>query len=89
MVLLLLFQGIVRRLLFPLSALLVLLAAGPGALAQVESFLLKPGSNVGPDTRITPTDCVTAADGTVTCNTRIENSPTDTPAKPQYQPFRN
>ena len=59
------------------------------ALAQVESFMLKPGSKVGPATKIVPTNCVTAADGSVTCDTKIENSPSDTPAKPSYQPFKN
>jgi len=57
--------------------------------AQSESYLLKPGSNVGPSTKIKPVNCVTAADGSVTCNTAIENSPSDTPAKPEFSPFRN
>jgi hypothetical protein len=61
---------------------------GP-ALAQVESFMLQRGSNVGPETKIKPTNCVTAADGSVTCNTVIENPPGNTPAKPKYQPFKN
>jgi hypothetical protein len=59
------------------------------ALAQVESFMLKRGSNVGPDTRVKPTNCVTAPDGTITCNTVIENPPGNTPAQPKYQPFKN
>jgi hypothetical protein len=59
------------------------------ASAQVESFMLKPGSKVGPATQIVPTNCVTAADGSVTCDTKIQNSPSDTPAKPSYQPFKN
>ncbi|MCX5968408.1 MAG: hypothetical protein NTV57_12345 [Cyanobacteria bacterium] len=59
------------------------------ALAQVESFMLKPGSNVGPATQIKPVNCVTAADGSVTCDTKVENPPSDTPAKPSYQPFKN
>jgi len=59
------------------------------ALAQIESFMLKPGSKVGPATQIVPTNCVTAADGSVTCDTKIQNSPSDTPAKPSYQPFKN
>lgn len=66
------------------------LAAGDraaGSLAQVESFMLKPGSNVGPATKVKPTNCVTAADGSITCDTTIENAPGDTPAQPQYQPF--
>jgi len=59
------------------------------ASAQVESFMLQRGSNVGPETRVKPTNCVTAADGSVTCNTVIENPPGTTPAKPKYQPFKN
>lgn len=78
-----------RRPPFQLLACLTLMAAASPALAQVETFMLQPGSNVGPATRITPTNCVTAADGSVTCDTRIENPPSDTPAKPGYQPFKN
>jgi hypothetical protein len=70
------------------GALLCALPAHP-ALAQVETFINKPGSNVGPATRVVPTNCVTAADGTMTCDTKIENPPSNTPAKPQYSPFKN
>lgn len=68
------------------SGLALLMAATP-ALAQVESFLLGPGSTVGPDTKVEPTNCVTAADGSITCGTKIVNPEGDTPAKPQYNPF--
>jgi hypothetical protein len=68
------------------SGLALLLAATP-ALAQVESFLLGPGSNVGPATKVEPINCVTAADGSITCGTKIVNPEGDTPAKPQYNPF--
>lgn len=57
--------------------------------AQVESFINKPGSSVGPATKVVPTNCVTAPDGSLTCDTKIENSPSDTQAKPQFSPFRN
>ncbi|MBM5784054.1 MAG: hypothetical protein FJ076_04250 [Cyanobacteria bacterium K_DeepCast_35m_m1_288] len=57
------------------------------ALAQVESFLWGPGSNVGPETKIEPQNCVTAAEGSITCDTKVVNPPGDTPAKPQYRPF--
>jgi hypothetical protein len=43
--------------------------------AQVEEYMLQPGS--------------TAADGAVTCDTELENSPGSTPAKPEFNPFRN
>lgn len=81
--------GTVRRPPINLLTCLTLMAAGSPALAQVETFMLKPGSNVGPATKVTPTNCVTAPDGSVTCDTRIENSPSDTPAKPGYSPFKN
>ena len=57
------------------------------AQAQVESFLWGPGSNVGPATNVEPQNCVTAPDGSITCDTKIVNPPGDTPAKPQYRPF--
>ncbi|MFN5118582.1 MAG: hypothetical protein ACK5FE_02125 [Cyanobacteriota bacterium] len=62
---------------------------GLPARAQVESFLLKPGSKVGRETRIEATNCQTAADGTITCDTKVMNEPGYLPAKPQYQPFKN
>ncbi len=78
----------------PVALLLIVVGSvlgglGQPAQAQVQTFMLKPGSNVGPATQIKPTNCVTAADGSVTCDTKIENSPSDTPAKPSYQPFKN
>jgi hypothetical protein len=84
----------VRRRPFPLLfrlALLVSCAAGVAvpSVAQVQTFINKPGSNVGPSTKIKPVNCVTAPDGSVTCDTKIENPPGDTPAKPVLQPFRN
>ena len=57
------------------------------ALAQVESFLWGPGSNVGPETKVEPQNCVTGPDGSITCDTKVVNPPGDTPAKPQYRPF--
>ena len=56
-------------------------------MAQSERFLLGPGSNVGPATTIEPKNCVTAADGSITCDTKIVNPKGDTPAKPIYSPF--
>jgi hypothetical protein len=66
-----------------------LLALGTPALAQVESFILKSGSQVGPTTEVKPKNCVTAPDGTITCDTQLVNPPGNTPAKPQFTPFRN
>ena len=65
-----------------------LLAQAP-AQAQVESFLWGPGSNVGPATKVEPKNCRTAADGSITCDTQLVNPEGDTPAKPQYNPFKN
>ena len=78
-----------RHLKLALLTLLGLPALALPGQAQVQTFMLQPGSSVGPSTRVVPTDCVTTADGTVTCNTKLENSPSDTPAKPQYSPFKN
>jgi len=58
-------------------------------LAQAGSYMLGPGSNVGPSTRVVPKNCVTAKDGSITCDTQIVNPPGDTPAKPVYEPFKN
>ncbi len=81
-----------RSLRFP-CPLPVLLAACLGlaapALAQTESFLLGPGSKVGPATEVKPKNCVTAPDGTVTCDTELVNPPGDTRAQPQFDLFRN
>jgi hypothetical protein len=82
-----------ERLLRSLLCLPVLLAASLGlavpALAQSESFLLGPGSKVGPATEVKPKNCVTAPDGTVTCDTELVNPPGDTRAQPQFDLFRN
>ena len=66
----------------------ILLSMAP-ALAQAESFLLGPGSSVGPSTKVKPKNCVTAADGSITCDTQLENSPSDTQARPIYEQFKN
>lgn len=71
------------------SLLLLLLGLVAPAVAQSETFMLQPGSKVGPATKVKPTNCVTGSDGSVTCDTKLENSPGDTPAKPTYQPFKN
>lgn len=72
------------------SALLALAAVSASpVLAQAGSYMLGPGSNVGPSTRVVPKNCVTAKDGSITCDTQIVNPPGDTPAKPIYEPFNN
>lgn len=64
------------------------LIAGP-AQAQVESFLWGPGSNVGPSTKVEPQNCTTGPDGSISCDTKLVNPEGTTPARPQYNPFRN
>ena len=71
------------------AALGVGLCGMPAAQAQGESFLLKRGRSVGPETQIKPTNCVTGPDGSITCDTVIQNPPSDTPAQPNFQPFKN
>ncbi|MFM7647172.1 MAG: hypothetical protein ACKO50_03735 [Cyanobium sp.] len=69
------------------GALLGLLTAEP-ARAQVETFINKPGSDAGPSTKVVPTNCATAADGTVTCDTKHETPPGNTCSKPHFSPFK-
>lgn len=73
------------------TALLLAGAFGSPApvAAQSESFLLQRGSQVGPATRVKPMNCVTAPDGSVTCDTTLENPPGDTRARPEFSPFGN
>lgn len=59
------------------------------AQAQEQKFLLKPGSKVGKESKVKATDCTTAADGTIKCDTKIVNPPGITPAKPSFNPFSN
>ena len=61
----------------------------PMLLAQTASYLLGPGSNVGEATQVQEDNCVTAADGSITCDTKLVNPPGDTPARPQFEPFSN
>jgi len=80
-----------RSLLMPLcvASVSALLAAGP-AVAQVQQFILGPGSSVGRETKVEPKNCVTdPKTGAITCDTQLVNPPSDTPAKPSYTPFGN
>ena len=76
----------VRRL--PLALAAAALMQIP-ALAQSGSYMLGSGSNVGEASEVKEDNCVTAADGSITCNTKLVNPPTDTKAKPQFDPFSN
>lgn len=80
-----------RSRLMPLcvASVTALLAAGP-AVAQVQQFILGPGSSVGRETKVEPKNCVTdPKTGAITCDTQLVNPPSDTPAKPSYTPFGN
>ncbi|MBT66887.1 MAG: hypothetical protein CMN98_07095 [Synechococcus sp. NP17] len=57
--------------------------------AQSETWLLGPNSRTGKDSTVVPTDCVEGVDGSITCDTKIENPKGTTPAKPYYNPFTN
>ena len=82
-------RGAGLALLLALAAWAPSAARAGGLLAAVESYMLAPGSNVGPATKVEPKNCVTAADGSITCDTQLVNPPGDTQAKPQYNPFKN
>ncbi|WP_254933689.1 hypothetical protein [Cyanobium sp. WAJ14-Wanaka] len=64
------------------------LLAAP-AQAQAQRFLWSPGPSVGPETKVEPSNCLMADDGTITCDTRLVNPPSDTQAKPQFNYFQN
>ena len=64
-------------------------AATQPVMAQRESWTLGPGSSTGKESKVVPTNCVKNADGSITCDTKIENPSGDTPARPSYQPFTN
>jgi hypothetical protein len=38
---------------------------------------------------VKPKNCVTGPDGSITCDTQLENSPSDTQARPIYEQFKN
>ncbi|MEB3296581.1 MAG: hypothetical protein VKL23_03500 [Cyanobacteriota bacterium] len=72
---------------FVLLSLITASAAGGPAAAQVQKFMLGPGSYVGPETKVVPQDCVTAPDGSITCDTKVVNPPGTTKAKPVFSPW--
>jgi hypothetical protein len=76
-------------LLLCVASVSALLGAGPAA-AQVQQFMLGPGSSVGRETKVEPKNCVTdPKTGAVSCDTQLVNPPGNTPAKPSYTPFGN
>ena len=80
----------------PPLALSLLMAAGnvvqgaaPLRIAQVEKFILGPGSNVGAKTRVVPINCYRSRDGVISCDTKLVNPAGTTPARPTFSPFNN
>lgn len=80
------------RMAVPLGLVLCSITGGVRVEAQEERYLYnlkQPRGAVGPATKL-KVDCEPgAAEGSVTCDTQIENPATDTPAKLQYQQFQN
>ena len=58
------------------------------AFAQTEGWLRGPGSATGKESKI-EADCVTAEDGSVTCDTKVVNPANDTKARPHHNPFND
>ena len=82
-------MNLVKRL-APIGLILGLpLVAERPCLAQSEGWLLGPGSGVGKQSEIVPTNCVTRADGAIACDTKVRNPASDTQARPYYNPFND
>ena len=62
--------------------------SGSSAFAQTEGWLRGPGSATDKDSKV-EADCVTAEDGSVTCDTKVVNPAGDTAARPYYNPFKD
>ncbi|CAI8163572.1 MAG: Uncharacterised protein [Synechococcus sp. CC9902] len=76
------------------SAAVALLAglmtmAVPVAQAQSEGWILGPGSRNDKNSTVVPTNCVKAEDGSITCDTKLENKGTSSAARPYYNPFND
>ena len=71
------------------TAALMAIACAQPVRAQAQRFLYSPGPSVGPETKIEAANCVMAADGSITCDTRLVNPPGDSKAKAQLNYFNN
>ena len=65
------------------------LCGASSAFAQTEGWLRGPGSATGKDSKIEATNCVTAEDGSITCDTKVVNPAGNTKARPYYNPFND
>ena len=76
-----------------LSLLMAVGSLGSGAppqrIAQVQKFILGPGSSVGAKTQVVPTNCFRSRDGSISCDTKLVNPVGTTEGKPIYSPFNN
>ena len=61
----------------------------PAAQAQSEGWILGPGSRNDKNSTVVPTNCVTAEDGSISCDTKLENTGRGTAARPYYNPFND
>ena len=78
-----------RNQLFSAADLLMMSVLGSSsAFAQTKRWLRGPGSAKGKDSKI-EADCVTAEDGSVTCDTKVVNPASDTNTRPYYNPFND
>lgn len=64
------------------------LVCTPQAFAQQREVWLygRDSNKTGKNSKVVPTDCITSADGSITCNTKIETPPGDTQAQPFFEP---
>ena len=69
--------------------LMMSLCGGSSAIAQTEGWLRGPGSAAGKDSKIEATNCIKAPDGSITCDTKVVNPASNTPARPYYNPFND
>ena len=65
------------------------LCGASSAFAQTEGWLRGPGSATGKDSKIEAANCVTAEDGSITCDTKVVNPAGNTKARPYYNPFND
>ena len=79
--------------LLPCTGVVLALSASlsTAAFAQSEGWLLGPGSRNDSSREVVPTNCETAAEGSITCDTELKsaNDRDRSPARPYYNPFND